>query len=45
MGVELKLKRSWCWVGAPAACLLSLVSIWCLLFAQGECWPEIETQA
>ena len=45
LGVELKLKRSWCWVGAPAAYLLSLVSIWCLLFAQGECWPEIETQA
>ena len=45
LGAELKLKRSWCWVGALAACLLSLVSIWCLLFAQGECWPEIETQA
>jgi len=28
-----------------AAYLLSSVSIWCRLLAQGEYWPEIETQA
>ena len=30
---------------ALAACVLSLVSVWCALLAQGECWPEIETRA
>ena len=28
-----------------AAHLLSLVSVWRVLLAQGECWSEIETQA
>ena len=28
-----------------AAYLLSLVSVWCALLAQGECWSEIETRA
>ena len=25
--------------------VLSLVSVWCVLLSQGECWSEIETQA
>lgn len=28
-----------------AACVLSLVFVWCVLLSQGECWPEMRVQA
>mgnify|MGYP007039275007 CR=1 FL=1 len=28
-----------------AACVLSLVFVWCVLLVQGECWPEMRVQA